>query len=123
MTREEAMSKVRGYLTDYLPSEDDGELEEILKALEQESKSDVLDKWHTELPKKDGRYLIWQHSQVEIAWYADNLYTVDDYNFEDKKGCSGWYKYDSEYGYYELDDVKAWQELPADYIAKSEGKE
>ena len=36
MTKEEALSKVKGYLTDYLPSEDYEEIEEIVKALDQE---------------------------------------------------------------------------------------
>ena len=35
MTREEAINKVQGYLTDYLPIEDYKELDEIIKALEQ----------------------------------------------------------------------------------------
>lgn len=34
MTREEALSKVKGYLTDLLPSEEYDEVEEITKALE-----------------------------------------------------------------------------------------
>lgn len=37
MTKEEALSKVKGYLTDYLPSDDYEEVEEIIKALEQKS--------------------------------------------------------------------------------------
>lgn len=41
MTREEAISKVRGYLTDYLPSDNYEEVEEIVKALEQEPKKDI----------------------------------------------------------------------------------
>jgi len=36
MTREEALSRVEGYLTDYLPFDNYGEVEEIVKALEQE---------------------------------------------------------------------------------------
>ena len=39
MTKEEALSKVKGYLTDYLPSEDYKEIEEIVKALDQELKT------------------------------------------------------------------------------------
>lgn len=35
MTREEALVKVKGYLTDLLPSEDYDEVEEIMLALEQ----------------------------------------------------------------------------------------
>ena len=36
MTREEALSNVKGYLTDLFPSEEYDEVEEIMKALEQE---------------------------------------------------------------------------------------
>jgi hypothetical protein len=34
MTSEEALKKVRGYLTDYLPLEDADEIDEIIEALE-----------------------------------------------------------------------------------------
>lgn len=37
MTREEALAKVRGYLTDYLSKEDSWEIEEIMKALGDDS--------------------------------------------------------------------------------------
>ena len=46
MTREEALAKVRGYLTDYLSKEDAWEIEEIMKALEQEP---ILDKIRAEI--------------------------------------------------------------------------
>ena len=36
MTREEALRKTKGYLTDIIPQEDYAEVEEIVKALEQE---------------------------------------------------------------------------------------
>lgn len=42
MTREEAINKVQGYLTDYLPIEDYEELDEIIKALEQEQKTKIV---------------------------------------------------------------------------------
>lgn len=35
ITKEEALRRVKGYLTDYLPIEDGGELDEIMEALEQ----------------------------------------------------------------------------------------
>ena len=35
MTREEALRRVKGYLTDIIPAEDYSEVEEILKALDQ----------------------------------------------------------------------------------------
>lgn len=42
MTREEAINKVQGYLTDYLPIEDYEELDEIIKALEQKPCEDAI---------------------------------------------------------------------------------
>ena len=42
MTREDAINRVQGYLTDYLPVEDVDELEEIIKALEQEPCEDTI---------------------------------------------------------------------------------
>lgn len=46
MTREDAINRVQGYLTDYLPVEDVDELEEIIKALKQEP---MLDKIRAEI--------------------------------------------------------------------------
>ena len=42
MNREEAIRKVEGCLTDYFPIEDYGEVEEIIKALKQESCEDAI---------------------------------------------------------------------------------
>ena len=50
MTREDAINRVQRYLTDYLPFEDLEELEEIIKALEQES---MLDKVRAEIADLD----------------------------------------------------------------------
>ena len=46
MTYKEALVKVRGYLTSYLPLDDEGEIDEIMEALDQES---VLDKIMAEI--------------------------------------------------------------------------
>lgn len=43
MTKEEALRRVKGYLTDIIPAEDYSEVEEIMKALEQEPCEDVPD--------------------------------------------------------------------------------
>lgn len=40
MTNEEALVKVRGYLTDYLPLDSADEIDEIIKALEQQTCED-----------------------------------------------------------------------------------
>jgi hypothetical protein len=72
------------------------------------------------LPEKRGDYLVTQngvfpgHVFRSIASYALNLYDVDEHDFADKKR-SGWYEYDSEWGYRELDDVIAWMPLPQSY--------
>ena len=42
MTREEALRRVKGYLTDIIPAEDYSEVEEILKALEPEPCGDTI---------------------------------------------------------------------------------
>ena len=42
MTREEALKRVKGYLTDCLPLEDSGEIDEIMDALEQEPRKDEV---------------------------------------------------------------------------------
>ena len=52
------------------------------------------------------------YSYCEIASYSNNLYKVDEFDFYDKKNTSGFYNYDSEYGYYENTDVIAWMPLP-----------
>ena len=95
-----------------------------IKTLEQDiclSSSENQNKWHKEPPKKGGRYLVWWRDRVKIANYADNLYRVDKYDFEGKKRA-GWYNYDGEYGYYELENVLRWQELPSDYKENEDGE-
>lgn len=75
--------------------------------------------WHDikiEMPKKDGQYLcavngIGSYKYIEICSYANNLESVDYYNFYNKKRV-GWYNYDSEWGYVENSGVTHWAELP-----------
>ena len=77
------------------------------------------------LPEKRGDYLVTQkaifpgHILRRIVGYAPNLHDVDEYDFKGKKR-PGWYEYDSEWGYHELDDVIAWMPLPPQYKAESE---
>lgn len=47
-----------------------------------------------------------------VASFASNLYEVDDCDFRTKKNEPGWYAYSSEYGYYQLNNVIYWAELP-----------
>ena len=74
----------------------------------------------SEKPRKNGAYLCSarfndNYIGICIADYADDLYKVDNFDFHDKKGISGWYDYDSEYGYYEMESVIAWMPLPKQY--------
>ena len=45
MTREEAIKRVKGYLTDCLPTGCYEEVEEVINALEQEPKTEQFAKW------------------------------------------------------------------------------
>lgn len=68
------------------------------------------------LPKKSGRYFTinkrFSNTYFDITQFATDLYKVDNYDFHMRKGKPGWYDYDSEAGYYEVDNVVAWAELP-----------
>ena len=70
-------------------------------------------------PKEDGRYLCSdKKGDISIFCYTSNLYKLDEYDFREfkhKKDKSGWYSYDSEYGYFEVDGVAAWRTLPEGY--------
>ena len=57
---------------------------------------------------------------IDLATYSTNLYKVDKYDFHTKKDISGFYGFDTEYGYYEWSDVVAWMPLPQPY---KEGEE
>ena len=59
---------------------------------------------------------------VRSCNYTSDLYDLDEYSFEDRKGESGFYDYDSEYGYYEIYNVIAWMPYfePKPYKAESE---
>ena len=150
MTKEEALKRAKGYLTDYLPIEDSGELDEIMEALEQEpvvleqepyieplerlKVSEQEPKW---IPVSEG--LPEDLEAVNITWVNHNpeSYYMD---IKDKPFtatghyCKGrWYWYSStcqdylkEYGRCDVDEidadieVTAWQPLPQPYKAESE---
>ena len=70
---------------------------------------------------EDGTYLVTIKSiintpMISICLFAKDLYLVNEYDFFDKKGKSGWYDFDSEYGFYENDRVIAWMPLPKPYM-------
>lgn len=67
------------------------------------------------MPEKEGEYLVTTRGRLNILSFAKDLYKVDEYDFGDRKGVSGWFDYDSEYGYIETDGVTAWMPLPEKY--------
>ena len=67
MTREEAISKVEGCLTDYFPMEDYGKVEEIIKALKQEPCEDGIS-------RKEAKKLAWD---LELETCYDNERVVE----------------------------------------------
>lgn len=54
---------------------------------------------------------------VDMATYSTDLFSVDEYDFYDNRGESGWYYYSGEYGYCKVLNVVAWMPLPEGYVA------
>ena len=76
------------------------------------------------LPDHDGEYLITKlilgEPKTSTCSFSKDLYGVNDYAFYNyrykrKTNRAGWYGYDSEYGFYKIGGVIAWQELPEPY--------
>lgn len=67
------------------------------------------------LPNKKGEYLCYVKSSfgnwMKIASFSTNLEKVDKYDFRGQQR-SGWYSYDSEWGYIEHNDITHWMPLP-----------
>ena len=80
----------------------------------------MANNWRTGNPDKNGSYIVTRESSwsgkavIETASFAKDLHKVDDYDFMNNHN-PGWYKYDSEYGYYEILGVTAWQPFPEPY--------
>lgn len=134
MTREHARREIDS-LDYYLQNHTNDYSEEshtaMMMAIKALSSSEKPNKWipvWERLPEERGVYLVTQkaifpgHVFRRIVGYAPNLHDVDEYDFADKKR-PGWYEYDSEWGYRELDDVIAWMPLPEPYKAESEDTE
>ena len=68
------------------------------------------------LPTENGDYLIAQqifdYIIYDVVHWAKNLHEVDEYDFADEQyNRSGFYDFDSEWGYLERENVLAWQEI------------
>lgn len=62
------------------------------------------------LPEEDGEYLVFMIHKTMVLGYANRLTDVDQFDFNEN--TSGWYDYDSEYGFYQRMDVTYWMPLP-----------
>ena len=67
------------------------------------------------LPSDDGRYLVcnisYCNASAFVASFSTCLENVGEYDFDGEKR-PGWFSYDDEYGYYEIDGVTHWIPLP-----------
>ena len=67
------------------------------------------------LPNKNGEYIVvyqcFKYRLIRVFRFALNLHEVDEFNFPDENR-PGWYDDDSEVGYFEIDGVTHWAELP-----------
>lgn len=78
MTREEAINRVEGYLTDYLPIESHEELEEIIKALKQDP---ALDKIRAEIENLEEGITSYHNDRPWV--YKDEVLQIID-KYKDK---------------------------------------
>lgn len=113
---------------DVVSREDYEGLEQVCKNYEEALKDAVDELTMTEwisvkdrLPSQDGYYLVaYKLQTVPLIWQFDvypfalDLYNTDKFDFPRKKykGKSGFYFYDSEYGFCENSRVTHWMPLP-----------
>ena len=68
------------------------------------------------LPEKNGNFLtVDEHGYIHIFCFAKNLERVYDFSLFDKNKVPGWYDYDSEFGFYQIENIVAWMPLPEPY--------
>ena len=70
------------------------------------------------LPEEEGRYLCAYGKNLMCVYsFSNDLFSVDDYDFAKYKfkKQKGFYAYDREWGYWEVDFIKAWMPLPEPY--------
>lgn len=113
MTREEAINAIK---CNY-PPEHYSMLREALDMAIKELEERKTTKWNktSEVePTEEKQYLCCKMFTTrpffKILHWSNDLYEVDDCDFYDCKGKSGFYGYSSEYGHYE-DDCDYWKEI------------
>ena len=122
MTKEEALMTIQAIPESFWEKLSDTENEAVEMAVNA-LKGQMWIPCSERLPEEDGEYLCTRYfkyserSIVEVLSFANDLYKQDQYDFCEYDGLkkSGFNKYDSEYGYYEVDDVVAWMPLPEAY--------
>lgn len=75
------------------------------------------------LPEEEGRYLCAYGKNLMCVYsFSNDLFSVDDYDFAKYKfkKQKGFYAHDGEWGYWEVDFIKAWQPLPEPYKESEE---
>lgn len=89
---------------------------------EQQMKNEEITAWipvEKVLPEEDGEVLITLevklsgeiHTYFDFAYFSKDLYEVDDHEFQDKKGISGFYSYGRNGGVCEVKPT-SWHPLP-----------
>lgn len=135
MTREEALVKVRGYLTDLIPSEDYDEVEEIMLALEQQPCEDCISRQaaRNALLNKgqhSKRYKLGETWELNLMEIEETLGSLPSVELERKPGK--WIEHqwaEEENGLlisnYECNLCKMWERKTSDFCpncgAKMEG--
>ena len=80
--------------------------------------------WQTGFPTKEGEYLcVTEYNgrqMYRLLNFSKDLYSVDKYDFYElaSKHIAGFYEYDTEWGYYKVDNVMAWCKI---YPYRKEG--
>lgn len=80
-------------------------------------------------PEEDGNYLCTlrygEFDSIGVLEFCKDLYKRDNFDFAEHKGKKkqGFIDYDSEYGYYEMDNVAAWAYLPKPFDGRIEDEE
>lgn len=122
MTIEEAVFELGQIDTEFIFTERQKEAyKKAIKALEEQQKH----RWipcSERLPEEEGEYLCWiwrfgrKSGRFLICKFTKDAYSFDknDFDYYEGEKKALFYKYDSEYGFYEI-DVVAWMPLPEPY--------